>query len=162
MRLKSAHSALVVLLAVLLTHGMAYGQKDEVSHGPATNTTGRNAAAYIAETRYTPFPTDRCYQYDPNDSGCRWSSCGLDWTSTCGSDELQIETDGCGSSLHREFCCPKGDEVVRCNCGECCYDANCASGQYCDATIASRCGKLHAFPVPYDVTTPSLLLSPHS
>jgi hypothetical protein len=64
MRLRSAHSALVVL-AVLLTHGMAYGQKDEVTHDPATNTTGRRRL-----TSAPPYPGEEAFVHPSQYNYC--------------------------------------------------------------------------------------------
>jgi len=116
MRLKSAHSALVVL-AMLLMHGMAHGQKDELSHGPATNATGRNATAW---GDYWSF-----YGTCHNDAiGCSWGECS--WFSTCDEGERQIEStdEGCGFLRGSKYkCC---DELDLCNCGECCFAFDCS------------------------------------
>ena len=117
MRLKSAHSALVVL-AVLLTHGMAYGQKDEVSHGPATNTTGRNATMtgyWEACSSYDECSSTTCH----HDDYCHWNACSSDG-NTCTGNEVEVEysSAGCLFGLFggdQDRCCARAD---LCWCGE--------------------------------------------
>ena len=58
MRLMTIPSSALVVLAVLLMHGSAFGQKDEASHGPAAarmmNSTGGRQARVLLSA--PPFP----------------------------------------------------------------------------------------------------------
>ena len=111
MRLMTSPASALVVLAVLLMHGSAFGQKDETTHGPpAMNSTGgRNA---------TWFWNSECYDGDV----CRWGSCST-MSSACGDDEVDIgqsRNSGCWNSWlglgSEDRCCRK---VPNCQCGAC-------------------------------------------
>jgi hypothetical protein len=112
MRLMTSPASALVVLAVLLMHGSAFGQKDETTHGPpAMNSTGGRNATWWWD--------GECY--DGND--CHWDSCTSCFgCSTCGDDEVQpngeSRNSGCWNSWlglgEEDRCCRK---LPNCRCG---------------------------------------------
>ena len=106
MRLMTSPASALVVLAVLLMHGSAFGQKDETTHGPpAMNSTGGRNATWWWD--------GECYDGDI----CRWGSCST-MSSACGDDEVEVDNraSGCAGFWlgDEDLCCRK---VPNCQCG---------------------------------------------
>jgi hypothetical protein len=64
MRLMTIPSSALVVLAVLLMHGGALGQKDETTHGPASmNSTGGRQARVLLNAPPYPCKDSPCTEY---------------------------------------------------------------------------------------------------